>query len=117
MPLAGDSDGMISAFRGIPGGGGRQKPPAFAGAIADEILSDLNLGETSPLETIHENWESCVPPRLAGLGEPSDMGGTVLYVRTANSAAKQELAFEERRILAKLVKLAGCSRLRKIRFL
>lgn len=117
MPLAEDRDGMLSAFRGIRGAKAPGRPAAPMGPIAGSILADLDIGQTSPLETLCEAWASLVPQKFAGISEPSDMGATVLYVRTHNSAAKQELIFEERKILAKISKLPGCSKIRKIRFL
>ena len=41
----------------------------------------------------------------------------VLYVEVCNAAARQELAFMERKILQQLKKIEGCSDVKKIRFL
>jgi Protein of unknown function (DUF721). len=117
MPLAEDSDGMLSAFRGIKGARSLGTPPVAAAAVTNSVLSDLNLGQINPLEIIHENWNAIIPPRFIGLCEPSDISATVLYVRTHNAAAKQELMFEERKIRAKISLLDGCSKIRKIKFL
>lgn len=117
MPLAKDTDGTLSAFRGLKKGADISEPAKSMASIVDGIFLDFRIGHISPLKIIHEAWNDIVPKRFVGMSEPSDMGATVLYVRTANSAIKQELMFEERKILTKLTKLAGCSKLRKIKFL
>lgn len=117
MPLSQDPDGIVSQFRGLPAGRTPGKSPVRPSDIIEKIFLDNKVGKTSPLKVIHENWDEFVPARLSGMSEPSDMGRTVLYVRTFSAAAKQELVFEEKKILAKINALGGCSGIRKIKFL
>ncbi|MBR6389483.1 MAG: DUF721 domain-containing protein [Opitutales bacterium] len=118
MPLLEtDSEGILSSFRGLPNGRNLGKPAQTPKEAIDRIFASLELDSQSPLKTILASWQDIVPPRFAGLSEPSDIGANTLYVRTFSSAAKQELMFEERKILASLQKLSGCAKIKKIKFL
>lgn len=116
MPLYRDSDGILSQFRGLAHERefGEAKTPAN---FVDKILSDCKIGQISPIQAAIENWSEIVGAKFGGLCEPCDAGATVLYVRTFNAAAKQELMFEERKILAKIRAIGACSKIRKIKFL
>lgn len=116
MPLYRDSDGLLSEFRGLPAERelGDLKTPA---QFIDKIFLDFKIGQTSPLQVVIEGWPDIIGPDFLELCEPCDLGATVLYVRTFNATAKQELMFNERKILAKIKKLNGCSKIRKIKFL
>lgn len=118
MPLFNeDSDGILSAFRGLESGRNLGKAPQSAKDMMDKILLDLNLSSTSPLKSVIEAWASIIPSRFLGMCEPSDLGANTLYVKTFNSTAKQELIFQERAILKKIKALGGCSNIKKIKFL
>ncbi|MBR4597720.1 MAG: DUF721 domain-containing protein [Opitutales bacterium] len=118
MPLLNnDSDGILSSFRCLPNGRNQSLPPQPAQVGIDKIFASLDLGGQSPLQTIIAAWADAVPPRFKELCEPADIGANTLYVRTFNSAAKQELMFEERKILKKISALEGCSKIKKIKFL
>lgn len=118
MPLfEEDSDGILSAFRGLESGRNLGKAPQSAQIAIDKILLDLKLSSSSPIKSVIENWKNIVSPRFLGLCEPSDLGANILYVRTFNSTAKQELMFQERLLLKKIRELGGCANIKKIKFL
>ena len=116
MPLYRDSDGILSQFRGLESERELSEPKTPANFI-DKIMLDCKVGQVSPLQAAIENWKDVVEPKFCGLCEPCDAGATVLYVRTFNAAAKQELMFKEKKILAKIRALGACSKIRKIKFL
>ncbi len=116
MAFSKDTQKLISQFRGLKTGIDERAPVASSKELVDQIFLELKIGEVSPLKAIHDSWNNLIPKKFAGLCEPSEMSATVLYVRTNSSVIKQELSFEEKRILAKVKRLAGCSALRKIKF-
>ena len=118
MPLfEEDSDGILSAFRGLASGRNLGTAPQSPRESIDKILLDLKLSSSSPIKSVIENWANIVPQRFLGMSEPSDLGANILYVRTFNSTAKQELMFQERIILKKIRELGGCANIKKIKFL
>lgn len=116
MPLYKDKDGVLSQFRGLNVGRELEEPKSASGFV-DKIFLDCKIGKVSPLREVMDNWNSIIEPQFHSLCEPCDIGATVLYVRTYNSTAKQELMFLEKKILKKVNTLGGCSKIRKIKFL
>ena len=57
-----------------------------------------------------------MPPRFLGKSSPENVRAGVLYVSVENAAVRQEMTFEERAILAKVKRLDGCAKIKKIRF-
>ena len=118
MPLLEtDSEGILSSFRCLPNGRNLGRPAQTPKEAIDRIFASLDIDSPSPLKTILSSWADIVPPRFRELSEPADIGANTLYVRAFNSAARQELMFEERKILPKLQKLSGCAKIKKIKFL
>lgn len=117
MPLLKDSDGILNEFKGVFVEEIRQDGVKNVSSLMDKIMLDCNLGKTSPLKALVDSWQDIIPKQFVHLCEPTDLGKTELYVRVLNSAAKQELIFQERKILKKIQALGGLSQIKKIRFL
>lgn len=115
MPWTEDSE-IISQFRGLEHSKASGKKPMKSSHLMDDIFKTLNIGGESPAKTIHENWKDILPAKYRGVAELSDVGVSVLYVKVDNSIIAQNMMFEQAKMLAKIQKLPGCSRIRKIRF-
>ena len=122
MPLHQDSP-ELSAFRQIPHTFSSMKKrdtggcPESSKSLARKFLSKLNgLLENESHKAVRY-WASCVPKPFSDKCSPRNVRDGVLYVEVCNAAARQELAFMERKILQQLKKIEGCSDVKKIRFL
>ena len=117
MPLSKDTDGILGEFRGIFVEEENRDAPKTPSSFVDKIFLDCNIGKTSPLKALLDEWKNIVPQPFANLCEPVDIGKTEIYVRVLSSSAKQELFFQEKKILKKVQALGGLSNIKKIKFL
>ncbi|MBO6103000.1 MAG: DUF721 domain-containing protein [Opitutales bacterium] len=116
MPLAKDNDPVLNEFRGIFAPAENREPPKRPGEFIDKIFLDCHVGKVSPLKALLDDWHNIAPKEFAHLCEPVDVGKNEIYVRAANSAARQELMFCERQMLKKVRLLGGLGNIKKIRF-
>ncbi len=123
MPLANDSQ-TLSEFRGTPYAPPISKArktrgvPVLAGSFTNAVLASINekLKYQSTGETVARHWNECIDARLVGKCSVNSVRANIVFVAAANAQVRQMLAFAEKRILAKIVKLDGCKNVAKIRF-
>ena len=121
MPLHEDSR-TLSEFRNIPfaesfaikrttGG-----VPEGSQSLAKKFMARFKIKIENEGAIVAKNWDKCVPSRFLGKSSPENVRTGVLYVSVENTAVRQEMAFEERAILAKVKSLDGCAKIKRIRF-
>ncbi len=121
MPLHEDSR-TLSEFRNIPFAESFSIKRTTAGvpeasqSLAKKFLARFKIRIENEGATVAKNWDKCVPPRFLGKSSPENVRAGVLYVSVENAAVRQEMTFEERAILAKVKRLGGCAKIKKIRF-
>ena len=124
MPLHREN-GVLNAFRNLLFSPKTSKDrdtrgdPELSRTLAERFLAKLEAAAraSDPAKIAAKNWGECAPTALAEQSSPKNSRLGVLYVETENPSVKQELMFSERAILAKLRKIGGCEKIKKIRFL
>lgn len=111
---------LISDFTGLPltENPRKNRYPKDIKDIIDQVWDSWKIGtETTPEQIISEKWEKIVGHKLAGKCAPEKLDSEkgVLTIRTAGSSIKQELCFLRAKILSKISKLEGCSKIREIK--
>ena len=92
-------------------------PEEFSRVI-DRAWENWGIGnEVSPEHRISENWQKLVGTALSGKCAPEKINSKngTLFIRTSSGPIKQELSFLKPKILAKIRKLEGCSKIREIK--
>jgi len=123
MPLNQDTDGTVSAFRGLrqdfKRGSARASfgMPASAATMNSSFLKKLEKLNPDALNCISQIWDSCLPQKFRNKSHPKSIKTSTLYVETVNSTVKQELTFLEKSILSKLSKSQTSSDIKKIKFI
>lgn len=92
--------------------------PMKADALTALMMAKLKVRTGgNQRESLVKNWGTIVSQKFLNKCEPETVRLGVLYVKTANSAVKQELTFEGRAMLKKIQALADCQKIKRIMFI
>ncbi len=86
-----------------------------AGEFIQALVAKYHLGESSPVQSLRDQWGEVVTPTLAAyshVAEISESGWLVVIV--SNSVAKQELSNNRRLFLGRIKKVPGCEAIKGI---
>lgn len=87
------------------------------GEFEPAFLKELLSKSSNIMEIVSENWTCCIQKKFAGKCAPLKYRFGTLHVSVSNPALRQEMAFEEKKILEAVRRLPECSSIKKIRFL
>ncbi len=123
MPLMPDSR-ILSDFREMPFCESSSIPRKSGGtfiradSLTESILAKIasKMSHKSQLETICQNWKTCVDAKFADKSFVHNVKGNIVFVSTINAQVKQAISFSEKKILARVKLLENCQSITKIRF-
>lgn len=105
MPLSSDTDGILSAFRGIAHSNSAARPrmtegrPQKIGKIGSLTLKKLDINEGGARDMLGLNWHLVIPPNLCERCSFESVRRGTLTICAQNAAVKQQLLFVSRGIL------------------
>ena len=122
MPLNEDNS-VLSAFREMgytptfSRKRGTRGNPESLKSLTEKFLSKLRAGNSDLSTLVKSEWDAIVGGKFAGKCAPQNIRAGILYISALNPSVKQELLFNQHRILAYLQKLEGGTAIKKLRIL
>ena len=111
---------LVADFLELPIAADPQKEamPMTMKEAVEKAWENWGIGEeSSPEQTISENWHKIVGVGFAGKCAPDSLNESTgtLFIKTASGPVKQELGLSRKKILAKIRKLESCAQVTDIR--
>jgi hypothetical protein len=102
---------LVGDFRGIEFEDPRRsvkRPTQNLQALVEELLTQYQIGRSSPEQTIREKWAELVGPANAAYSHAVTIERNRLLVLAAHSVVRNELFHHRDAIVARIRQLPGC---------
>jgi hypothetical protein len=111
---------VISQFRGLPDPTprGYVRQPVEVASLVNILYEKYEIEKPNLEKTLMEHWREVVGERLAHRCVPQRIAdGDTLIIAVGNATLRQEMLFQQRRILGRIRDLPGAERIKKLRIL
>jgi hypothetical protein len=113
------TNNLIAALRGLPEDRSVARlRPAFAlGGLIEVLEEKYKIGQEKIEDTIAKHWASLVGEHAAHRSTPQKViGGAILLVQVNNPMLRQEMQFQQHKILQRLHQLPGGGVIKALNF-
>jgi hypothetical protein len=111
-------ENLIAALREIPVSTSRSRirPTREIGSVLDKVLSKFKITQRiRPEDVLMENWSDIIGAQYARLAAPQTITQDhVLVIQVNSPALREQLRFDERRILKAIKALSECKEIKRI---
>jgi len=119
MEYSRDTNNLIASLRGLPADRSVAKlRPAFElGTLIEVLEQKYKIGQEKLEDTIARHWVEVVGEHAAHRSSPQKIvSGAILLVQVANPMLRQELQFQQNKILDRLHRLPGGGVIKALNF-